>query len=66
MISKILEVDPEKRLSIDEIREHEWMRVENKVTKGIIVGYNKILIDNNILNAMKEYNEDIEYTKKSL
>lgn len=34
--------------------------------KGIVVGYNKIPIDKNILNRLNEYQIDTEYTSKCL
>ncbi len=42
------------------------MRIDNKITKGIIVGYNNMLIDNKILQIMKQQDEDIDYIRKSL
>lgn len=67
LIRKILSVDPVKRYTIDEIRKHPWMtlnRCDKKKSKGIVVGYNKIPIDNRILNSLSDLNIEVDKTLK--
>lgn len=45
LISGILTVDPEKRMSISEIRNHPWFKLYRRsyeIPPGIVVGYNRI------------------------
>lgn len=47
----MLTIDPEKRITIEEIRQHEWMCGRNIVTNpGLIVGYNRIPVDKKIID----------------
>ena len=55
-ISKLITIDPDQRYTISEIRKHPWMLMNDKQkqrSKGIIIGYNHIPIDNHILNSLK-------------
>jgi len=55
LIRKILNVNPQDRYSIDDIRRHPWMTMnstQRKSTKGIVIGYNKIPIDMKVLNSL--------------
>jgi hypothetical protein len=45
LLAGILEVDPNKRLKIDQIRSHPWMQLNTTPdNKGIIIGLNSIPI----------------------
>ena len=45
IIAGVLEVNPSKRLSVDEIRSHPWMSLSyTPDDKGIIIGVNRIRI----------------------
>ena len=63
LITHLLEVDPMKRYDLEQIISHQWFNLKkNTLTNGIIVGVNKIPIDNAIVNkCLKIYpgKEDI-------
>ena len=43
------------------------MTEKNKhISKGIIIGYNKIPVDVNILSSLKNYDIDVDYASKCL
>lgn len=55
LVKKILTVDPQNRYTIEQIRRHPWMIANcphRKSTKGIVIGYNKIPIDMQILKSI--------------
>ena len=69
LFNKILNTDPEKRLTIEQIREHPWFSLVecDSNFKGIKVGIDPIPLDQNILNRMEtEYGIDKEYAKKCI
>lgn len=47
ILSKILEVDPSKRFTIDEMRNHRWWKLHSMPRNpvGVMVGYNRMPID---------------------
>lgn len=54
MIAGVLEVDPSKRLSVEEIRSHPWMALNNTPdNKGIIIGVNRIPIEQKVLALIR-------------
>ena len=58
IIKKILEVDPNKRLNFEEIKEHPWFNIINKkymMYKGIDIEENIIPIDEDIVAQMEKY-----------
>jgi 5'-AMP-activated protein kinase catalytic alpha subunit len=62
-------VDPRNRYTIEEIRKHPWMMMNScrkNNTQGIVIGYNKIPIDENVLFSLKDFNYDIDYASKCL
>ena len=68
MIGKILITDPDKRLTIKQIRDHKWfwLNIPIQISDGIIIGYNQIPIESKILEMMKEYGFESEYTQQCL
>mgnify|MGYP002626745486 FL=1 len=57
IIKKILEVDPKKRLSFEEIKEHPWFNIIDKkymMYKGIDIDDNIIPIDEDIVEQMEQ------------
>jgi 5'-AMP-activated protein kinase catalytic alpha subunit len=68
MLSKILCVDPLKRYKVDQILEHNWCTMigSNFVAQGLIVGYHRMPIDEDIINTMVSYDYDQEYSKKCI
>lgn len=66
LIKSILTTDPEKRITIAQIKAHPWFRqVNQQLTNGIIVGYDYIPIDKSIIGSLKTFNIDPE-TAQSL
>ena len=52
----MLEVNPIKRYTLKDIMEHKWFNlVECRLIPGIIVGYNKIPIDEKIIVKCEKY-----------
>ena len=69
LFSKILNTDPETRLSIEEIRKHPWFNLVpcEANFKGVKVGIDPMPIDETILERMdREYNIDKNYAKKCI
>ena len=67
LIKHILEIEPETRYSIDEIRKHLWFsQVSEEVKPGILVGYDHIIVDPGVLKQLDKYEIDLDYTKKCL
>ena len=61
-------INPKERYTIQEIRKHPWMasRSRKSSSKGLIIGVNKIPIDENVLASLKNYKMELEYVKKCL
>lgn len=68
LLKRILTTNPDRRYSIDEIRNHPWYNIHSKRTepKGIIVGYHKIPIDQKILALAEQYGYDPKIVSKYL
>jgi len=68
LIKHLLEVDPMKRYDLDQIISHQWFNLKkNTLTNGIIVGVNKIPIDNAIVNkCLKIYPGKEEKIRNSI
>lgn len=67
MISCILDTDPDKRYTIEDIRKHPWFnQVTTKSTEGILVGYTQIPINKDILQKLSEFNIDTEHGQKCI
>lgn len=68
MLSHILTVDPTKRYRIEDIRKHKWWNLSPPQTnsQGLIVGYHRIPIDDQILKATVELGFDLSFTRKCI
>ena len=67
LVSKILNGNQEERYSIEQIRAHPWMKKHPQPqSEGIIVGFNKIPIENEVLGRMKGLGFDPDYVGKCL
>ena len=67
MLSGILETDADKRLTIEQIRNHPWYRQHTEVQyNGIIVGTDQIPVDENLLQEMKKFDYDLDYSRKCI
>ena len=61
LIKGILTIDPDKRMTMSQIKSHPWFRqVNQEVGKGIVVGYDYIPVDKNVLCSLKNFNIDPE------
>ena len=59
MLTNILNTDPTKRFTIDQIRKHKWWSVSPSTvnfSNGIIVGYHRIPVDEEILKKTVKLN----------
>ncbi|CAD8151667.1 unnamed protein product [Paramecium octaurelia] len=62
----ILNINPEKRFNLEQIKSHPWFKLfrrSHSIPPGIIIGYHRIPIDNNIVQHLKELGFDEEYVK---
>ena len=67
LIKNILNIDPETRYSIEDIRKDPWFnQVTEEIRPGILIGYDHIIVDLEVLKEIKKYDIDLEYTKKCL
>lgn len=58
LLNNILEIDPAVRLTTDQITAHRWYRENHKPViknKGLIVGKNKIPLEQSIVAMLKKY-----------
>lgn len=61
LIKSILTIEPEKRITISQIKAHPWYRQYNQeIHKGIIVGYDYIPVDKSILSSLRAFSIDPE------
>jgi 5'-AMP-activated protein kinase, catalytic alpha subunit len=67
LIKRILNIDPEARYNIDDIRKHAWFtQLTEEIKSGILIGYDHIIVDTYVLNQLQKYGIDLDYTKKCL
>lgn len=69
LLKGILQTDPTKRFSVKEIRQHEWCTSYKllKNPEGIIIGYNRIPVDETILDSLvKDYGFERANTLKCI
>ena len=67
-IQRILTVDPNQRIRIEEMKEHIWWKKhsENYYPQGLIVGYNRMPIEPKILCEMKDLKFDPDLAEKCI
>ena len=59
LLSHIIEINPEKRFNLEQIKNHKWYNiVKNKPLPGIIIDKYKIPIDERIVNVCQAYGYD--------
>ena len=67
LIKNILNIDPDTRYTIEDIRKHSWFnQVTEEVKPGILIGYDHIIVDTIVLKQLNKYDIDLDYTKKCL
>lgn len=65
ILKGILETDADKRLTIEQIRNHPWYKQHEEIQyNGIIVGTDQIPVDDNILAEMEKFDYDLDYSRK--
>ena len=63
----MLDVNPITRYTLQEIKQHPWFNLNQiNLIPGIIIGYNKIPVDENILNLCVTYNADKDKIENSV
>lgn len=61
ILKNILNTDPNKRYGVEEIRRHVWYNLNKEVkTQGVIVGFNTVPIDKEVLKSLDEYGFNLE------
>ena len=67
LISRILTTDPANRYTIDQIRSHPWYKqVKQDLASGLLVGYNQILMDKQIITQLEQYGLKAEHAKSCI
>lgn len=55
ILSKLMEINPEKRINLKQIKEHPWFKLNEPILRpGILIGTHQIPIDETILNKVLE------------
>jgi 5'-AMP-activated protein kinase catalytic alpha subunit len=64
----VLEVDPEKRFRIEDMRSHKWWgQCEEKGNStGIMVGYDRMPVDLEVLGRLAALGHDIEHAQRAI
>ena len=63
----MLEINPMKRFTLKDTLEHKWFNlIDCKLIPGIIVGYNKIPIDDDAVLKCEEYGFNKNNIRKSV
>jgi len=67
LLRSILITDPEDRIGIEGIRNHPWFKqVPEEKCPGILIGYDQIPVDNQILVKLEAHKMKIEYIRQCL
>ena len=67
MLHCLLISDPSKRLTLDSVKKHQWYSiVPPRENQGIVVGFNKIGYDLNVIKQLETYGLNQDYAKKCI
>lgn len=69
MLRKVMETDPEKRLTMDQIKNHEWYRTAHTPVhhcQGLIIGKNEIPIEPQMLGHLEQFGFKREFATTCL
>lgn len=70
LISCILTTDPKKRITIEKLKKHPWMRLSTPhLDRGILIGKEDIVVDQDIVNKVKDlkmYKESEQINSESI
>ncbi|CAD8190946.1 unnamed protein product [Paramecium octaurelia] len=68
-IKAVLTTDPKKRITVEQMKAHPWFNLyqsQSKISPGIIVGYNRMPIDDSVVDSLSQQGYDKEYIIKCL
>ena len=67
LLKHMLDINPITRYTLQDIREHPWFNLnDTNLIPGIIIGYNLIPVDENILNLCVAYNYERDKIENSV
>lgn len=68
LLAGILDVNPDTRMRIDDIKSHEWWQLckSARNSVGIMVGYDRIPIDLEVLAKLQALGYDTEHAQRSI
>lgn len=67
LINNMLRINPEERYTFSQIKEHPWFNiVKPQLKPGIVLGVQKIPVDENVLNKVAQFGYDKEECRESL
>jgi len=67
LLKHMLDINPITRYTLQEIKQHPWFNLTKaNLIPGIIIGYNAIPVDENILNLCVAYNADKDKVEQSV
>jgi 5'-AMP-activated protein kinase catalytic alpha subunit len=67
LLQAVLNIDPVKRLSIEEIRSHPWCsRSEVVISPGIVVGRDQMPVHQGVLRQLENYGFNLEHAQKCI
>ena len=67
LLIHMLDINPMTRYTLRDIKDHPWFNMNKFIfTRGIIIGYHKIPVDENILDLCEHYNYDKNQIRNSI
>ena len=69
LIVRILTTDPEKRITIPQIKQHPWFNLKKMTLSqnpGTMIGFDPMPLDLNLVKKLSEYNIDVDYARKCI
>eukprot|EP01017_Pseudomicrothorax_dubius_P030817 TRINITY_DN3871_c0_g7_i2.p1 TRINITY_DN3871_c0_g7~~TRINITY_DN3871_c0_g7_i2.p1 ORF type:complete len:584 (+),score=78.05 TRINITY_DN3871_c0_g7_i2:108-1859(+) len=68
LLKRILNIDPNRRYTIKQIRNHQWYRSgrPGPEPRGVIVGMHEIPVDPEILGQLKHFGFDVDYARRCI
>ena len=67
LLKHMLDINPLTRFTLDDIMEHRWFnKIKYNITPGIIVGVNRIPVDEKIVDLCVAYNLDKDKVRNSV
>ena len=68
LLKHLLDINPLTRYDFEQIKKHPWFNIVSSESSrpGIIIGFNKIPVDENIINLCHEYGYDKKLVRQSV